>query len=121
MLRASPLTPTPRRGRVARALTPEGATLKAIRQACALHSVPCYRVGVGGFKVGERFVKMSDKGLSDLILLTQLGVAFVEVKSLRGTLTPEQRAFRDQCQARGITHIVAKSVDDVLPWLRSAA
>lgn len=121
MLRPSPLTRAPRRGRVARAskpLTPEGATLKAIRQACALRSVPAYRIGVGAFKVEGRFVKMSDAGLPDLVLLTARGVVFVEVKSPRGTLTPEQRTFRDACQKRKIHHIVARSVDDVLPWVR---
>jgi len=40
----------------------------------------------------------------------------VEVKAERGRLSPEQRAFADQCTAAGIAHVVG-GVDEVIEWL----
>lgn len=102
--------------------TPEGSVLKTILHGLRARRVPCWRIGVGGFQLGagpsRRFVKMGDPGLPDLVaLVPELGALFIEVKSTRGRLSEEQVAFGEACRKAAARHIVARSWDDVEPWL----
>lgn len=104
-----------------RTLTPEGAVLKQIKDGLKARRIPFWRCGVGAHVVTEprrRFVKLGDAGMADLVALVPgVGALFVEVKSARGRLTPEQTAFRDSCRAAGAVHVVARSWSDLEPWL----
>jgi hypothetical protein len=52
-------------------------------------------------------------GVPDLILIHPIGIVhFVEVKSSKGSLTKEQRAFRDRCLTLGHPWAVVRSRDD---------
>lgn len=110
----------PKRPRTRRRTTPEGALLRTILDGLAAHRIPRWRIGVGAFKVGERYVKMGDAGLPDIVALVPgAGVLFIEVKSPAGRLTAEQRAFQGACGGAGVAHILARSwkdVSDVLSW-----
>lgn len=51
------------------------------------------------------------KGVSDMVLLTHSGVAFLEFKTLVGVQSPEQKDFQSKCIERGCTYIIVRSVE----------
>ena len=53
-------------------------------------------------------------GFADLIVLCEGRVLFLELKSLKGRLSPEQEAFRDTALAQGFGWALVRSVDDAL-------
>lgn len=108
--------------RVSKRQTPETALVKAILALCAYRHVPAYRIGTGSFALtdghgGRRYFRGGAKGFPDIVLLTEGGAVFCEVKSATGRLSHEQAEFRIQCQDRGIKHVVARSVEDVRPYI----
>jgi len=56
-------------------------------------------------------------GFSDLIVLSEGRVLFLEVKSETGRLSPAQETFRDDVQAQGFAWALVRSVDDALAAL----
>ena len=53
------------------------------------------------------------KGISDIIAIRDGQVAFIEVKSKKGKLSPEQIKFQADVTASGGLYIVARSYVDV--------
>lgn len=53
-------------------------------------------------------------GFADLIILCEGRVLFLELKSLKGRLGPDQEAFRDAVQAQGHGWALVRSLDDAL-------
>lgn len=58
------------------------------------------------------------KGLPDLIILSDK-VHFVELKSAKGRLSDEQKAFQEHCEKNGIHHAVIREVDDFANKLKA--
>lgn len=56
-------------------------------------------------------------GFSDLIVLSEGRVLFLELKSKTGRLSPAQERFRDQVQAQGFAWAMVRSIDEVLAAL----
>ena len=63
---------------------------------------------------------MGEPGTPDLFGLLPGCTLWIEAKSTRGVMTPEQVAFREECRRLKIPHVVARSVDDIMPYLRAA-
>jgi len=53
-------------------------------------------------------------GFADLIILCNGHVLFLELKSLRGRLSPAQEAFRDAVLTQGFGWALVRSLDDAL-------
>ena len=53
-------------------------------------------------------------GFADLMVLCASRVLFLELKSLKGRLSPNQEAFRDAVLAQGFGWALVRSVDDAL-------
>ena len=53
-------------------------------------------------------------GFADLIVLCQGRVLFLELKSLKGKLSPAQEVFRDAVLAQGFGWALIRSLDDAL-------
>ena len=53
-------------------------------------------------------------GFADLIILCEGRVLFLELKSLKGKLSPAQEAFRDAILAQGFGWALVRSLDDAL-------
>ena len=53
-------------------------------------------------------------GFADLIILCNVRVLFLELKSLRGRLSPAQEAFRDAVLTQGFGWALVRSLDDAL-------
>lgn len=56
-------------------------------------------------------------GFSDLIVVSEGRVLFLELKSKTGRLSPAQERFRDQVQAQGFAWALVRSIDEVLAAL----
>ena len=56
-------------------------------------------------------------GFADLIVLCAGRVLFLELKSLKGRLSPAQEAFRDAVLAQGFGWALVRSLDDALEAL----
>lgn len=56
-------------------------------------------------------------GFADLMVLCDGRVLFLELKSAKGKLSPDQEAFRDAVQAQGHAWALVRSVDDALGTL----
>lgn len=60
------------------------------------------------------------KGWSDFVLIGPTGVHhWLELKRGKAPLTPEQEAFRDACQVRGVPWAVARSFAEATAQLQS--
>lgn len=55
-------------------------------------------------------------GLPDVVAFVRARMLMIEVKAKGGRLRPEQIAFRDECVAASVDHIVG-GVDEVCAWL----
>ena len=53
-------------------------------------------------------------GFSDLMILCESRVLFLELKSVKGRLSPAQEAFRDAVKAQGFGWALVRSLDDAL-------
>lgn len=53
-------------------------------------------------------------GFSDLVILCDGRVLFLELKSLKGRLSPAQEAFRDAVTAQSFGWVLVRSLDDAL-------
>ena len=53
-------------------------------------------------------------GFADLVVLCAGRVLFLELKSLKGRLSPAQEAFRDAVKAQGFGWTLVRSLDDAL-------
>lgn len=53
-------------------------------------------------------------GFADLVVLCAGRVLFLELKSLKGRLSPAQQAFRDAVQAQGFGWVLVRSLNDAL-------
>lgn len=56
-------------------------------------------------------------GFSDMILISEGRVLFLEVKSKTGAQSPSQRAFQAKVEAQGYAYAIIRSVDDALAAL----
>lgn len=70
-----------------------------------------YRSG----RTGARLKAMGVRpGVADIVIVLPNGrAAFLELKTEKGTLSKEQRAFREQCEANGAPYAVARSPEEV--------
>lgn len=108
---------TARRGR-RRGPTPEAAVVRSILDGCARMGIPAYRLNSGAIVLesagSRRFFRASWVGAPDILVLLDDGATlYVECKSARGRLSPEQLAFRKVCVSRGTPHVVARDWSDV--------
>jgi hypothetical protein len=53
-------------------------------------------------------------GFSDLMILCEGRVLFLELKSVKGRLSPAQKAFREAVKAQGFGWALVRSLDDAL-------
>ena len=59
----------------------------------------------------------SRRGFPDLTALKDGKTLYVEIKTATGKQSPWQVEFQQICEQHGGTYILARSVDDIKPWL----
>ena len=78
-----------------------------------------WKTGSGAFRVGDRFVRMGQVGVADIVGILPNGQFFAcEVKSKRGKLTPLQEEFIATIKRNKGVAIVARCLDDVINTLK---
>jgi hypothetical protein len=99
---------------------PERAILKRIHLALgSRHDCRLWRVSVGqGMTDRGQWISFGLPGMADLagiLRCGEIGVAlFIEVKSEKGRLSPQQKRFRDMAVAFGACYVEARSVEDAV-------
>ena len=94
------------------------ATLRAALPKGAILHHSAHEFGMGGERGRKRQAVLSGMGVhagwSDLVVLAEGRVVFIEVKSARGRLTERQTAFGAAVRAQGHGFAVARSVEEAL-------
>jgi len=87
---------------------PESAILGAVRDALRMdgYDVTRHQQGLG-----------SRRGFPDLTALKDGRTLYIEIKTATGRQLPFQIEFERICWEHGGTYIVARSVDDIVPYL----
>jgi hypothetical protein len=84
---------------------------------------PCWRANCGGLRRGDRYVAFGEAGQPDVMFLVPpQGGRFgaLELKSPRGRLRPEQRAWLESAGRAGALVIVTTSLDGLRQALEDA-
>lgn len=91
-------------------------------QYLALRGIPAWRANCGAMKVGRRYVRFGTPGQPDILgLLGPNGrLLCVELKSPRGRLRPEQRAWLEAAGKAGALCVVARSLQELREALAAA-
>lgn len=86
-----------------------------IRAWCGEHNMLCFRCNVGKVQCidGSWFDTGLPNGFSDLIILANQTIYFVEVKTKYGQQREDQINFQRTVESRGYKYIVARSILDV--------
>ena len=86
-----------------------------IRAWCGEHNMLCFRCNVGKVQCidGTWFDTGLPNGFSDLIVLANQTIYFIEVKTKYGQQREEQKRFERTVTERGYKYIVARSILDV--------
>ncbi|NLY08868.1 MAG: VRR-NUC domain-containing protein [Tissierellia bacterium] len=95
---------------------PEKVIQDQIRYALGYYCV-VFRANVGTFKRGDRFVSTGlPKGFPDLFGFRKSdGKAFfIEVKGIKGRLSPEQLAMAEEFKRHDVLYGVARSAEEAL-------
>ena len=81
-------------------------------------------VGFGGARARNRQAILDGmgvfRGFSDLLVVSEGRVMFLEVKSRAGRLSDAQERFRDMVQAQGLPWALVRSQDDAVAALQEA-
>lgn len=87
-----------------------------IRLWCGINNIPCFRCNVGRVKTedGRFFDTGLPSGFSDLFILYNHTIYFIEVKTRKGKQREDQINFQNYVTSYGYTYIVARSVKDVI-------
>jgi hypothetical protein len=89
----------------------------ALPRGAIVHHV-ANEVAAGGAAARKRQAILVGMGLhpgfSDLVVLAEGRVLFLEVKAPDGRLRPDQADFRDAVRAQGFAWELARSIDDAL-------
>ena len=96
----------------------EHAIQNEIQLALSKHKCSIFRANVGKIRLpdGRFFNTGLPNGFPDLVGFrwTDGKIFFIEVKSAKGKLRPDQVVFHKMLQSHGIIHGVARSVEDAL-------
>lgn len=84
--------------------------------------VVCFSVPNGGFRDWNTAKTLKRTGLqpgiTDLVFLNILGIAFfMEVKTKKGSLSKEQREFRNWCMANNIAWVLVRTLAEAEAWM----
>ena len=88
---------------------------KEIMLWCGQHNLLCFRCNVGRVKTidGRWFDTVLPEGFSDLIVLANGTIYFVEVKTRTGKQRTAQIIFMNNVRKYGYNYIIARSINDV--------
>ena len=71
----------------------------------------------GWFVIRHQQNMGSHRGLSDLSAIKDGATIYVEIKTPKGRLSPDQVKFQKDIEAHGAKYIVCKCVEDIQPHL----
>ncbi len=91
----------------------ESELQSAVMQLAALYNWRQYHALPAMNQRGQWRTAMSgDKGFPDLVLACRYKIAFIELKSVKGRLTPDQQTWLDTLSASGTVDVMVWRPDD---------
>lgn len=101
-------------------MTPEHKIMNEIRLYCGQHDILCFRCNVGKVRTadGKWFDTGLPEGFPDLLILHNSKCIFCEVKTLKGKQREAQIKFMNIIREHGFIYIVARSVNDIIFYIR---
>ena len=82
------------------------------------NNVPAVQSDKYGFRM-RAMPKYSKKGIPDIFVMLPKRMIFLEVKTPKGKLSPEQFGFMAMCRKNGFEYGVVRSIEDVIECLRA--
>jgi hypothetical protein len=77
--------------------------------------IPKLRINTGLWKIGKRRIIVGDPGFPDILAWPGNGVTIaIECKNPGEELEPKQKIWEEKLKQKGITHIVATKLEDVV-------
>ena len=102
-------------------LTPKESEIqKAILEGLQAHKIFAFRLNTAAFKFGKRFFRAHSlgAGAADIVMFANYYVLWIECKTEKGKLSPQQYSFAAKVESEGHHYIVARSWDDVENWMK---
>jgi hypothetical protein len=113
----------------------ESQIQRSILDLLAAERIPAWRMNTGamsGEHKGKKwFMRFGEKGMADILAIPKKRecipplyirdipqVLWIEVKTADGKVTDDQRAFGNHVADNGMHYLIARSVDDVIKWLK---
>ena len=85
-----------------------------LREFGTRSDVRLWRANIGAARIGRRFIRFGVPGQADLTGILPGGRRLeIEVKSVTGHQTPDQRSFQTMIERFGGLYVLARSVEDV--------
>jgi hypothetical protein len=85
-----------------------------LRLALPADAIP-FAVPNGGFRIkaeAARLRKMGvTPGVADLAIIYQFRIYFIELKTIDGTMSPDQKEFERRCAETGVPYAIVRSVE----------
>jgi hypothetical protein len=99
----------------------EADVLRSILDYLAAKRVLAFRMNTGALKVDKRFMRFGVPGMADILAFPDdsplQSVLWIECKADKGVQSELQKSFAAQVKQAGHTYIIARSIDDVAPYL----
>ena len=99
-------------------MTPAQQLPKNIRAILALNGWVTFKCGAGMVRSERRMVVFGTAGAPDLVAVKGQMYVLIEVKAGRDRLQRSQLAFQADVERVFGNYLVARSVDDVLTWIK---
>ena len=90
-----------------------------LARAAEIPGVYLYRVNVSVAQAGRRAIRSAPTGHADLVGCVRGQYVAIEVKSVTGRQSPEQRPFAERVTSAGGRYLLVRSVDDAIAYLWS--
>lgn len=102
--------------------SPEHVLQKQINNLLSLYKIMHFAVPNGGLRNLKVAKKLKDEGVlagvSDLIIVLQGRVVFVELKTKTGVQSVSQKVFQKNVEALGHTYLIWRSFEDCLDFIK---
>ena len=96
-------------------MSTEKDTQKAILQYLEAKRIFHYRNNTGAVKTESgRFIRFGNVGSPDIIAVVKGTYIGIEVKDIKGKLSPSQIAFQKELEKAGGIYIVARDIDTIM-------
>jgi hypothetical protein len=102
----------------------EASVMESVKKLLKARGILAFRRNVGRWRnPSGRWVEFGMKGEADFLAILKIGSTlepvFIECKSDRGTMSPEQTEFKHMVEDYGCVYLLVRSADELEHWLNT--